>query len=64
MAESAKAAISLYDMNGKRVAVLGSEKNLNSGFNTLSFPVNLESGLYQLEVRTAKGIQTQKITVF
>jgi hypothetical protein len=64
MAESAKAAISLYDMNGKRVAVLGAEKNLNSGFNTLSFPVNLESGLYQLEVRTAKGIQTQKITVF
>ncbi|MBK9629983.1 MAG: T9SS type A sorting domain-containing protein [Saprospiraceae bacterium] len=64
MEESAKADIRLYDMQGKQVSQLANARSLNVGLNNLSFPIDLESGVYQIELRTAKGLQTHKITVF
>jgi len=64
MEESAKADIRLFDMQGKYVSQLANGRSLQAGLNNLSFPIDLESGVYQIELRTAKGLQTHKITVF
>ncbi|MBK9270946.1 MAG: T9SS type A sorting domain-containing protein [Saprospiraceae bacterium] len=64
MEESAKADIRLFDMQGRFVSQLANGQSLQAGLNNLSYAVDLESGVYSVEVRTAKGLQTQKITVF
>lgn len=64
LAESAKADIAIMDMQGRIVNQLGNGRGLNAGMNQLSFPVNLNSGIYQLEIRTAKGVQSHRVSIF
>ncbi len=63
MSESTRADIRLYDMQGKMVSLLANGKQLNVGSNTLSFPVDVNAGIYQIELRTSKGVQTHKISI-
>ncbi|MDQ3141770.1 MAG: Omp28-related outer membrane protein [Bacteroidota bacterium] len=63
MAEAAKAQISLKDLNGKSVAFLAANVDLQAGFNQLDYHTQQLPGIYQLEVKTGKGIRIQKLVI-
>ncbi|MEP7195591.1 MAG: T9SS type A sorting domain-containing protein [Saprospiraceae bacterium] len=60
--ENANATISLSDMSGRVVS--STQKNLFGGYNQFSIPVNQTSGIYILEVKTEKGVRTEKVSIF
>ncbi|MCC6816030.1 MAG: T9SS type A sorting domain-containing protein [Saprospiraceae bacterium] len=60
--ENAKASISLTDVNGKVVQNLFRE--LSAGSNLIKVNIDQTPGIYILEVRTEKGVRTEKLSIF
>lgn len=59
--ENASAVINLFDLNGKNVHSLKS--NLIAGLNEIKMNVDQTPGLYMVEVKTDKGVRTEKINI-
>lgn len=60
--ENVNATISLSDMNGKVVTQF--QKDLFGGQNQFKMNVNQPTGIYILEVKTDKGVRSEKVSIF
>lgn len=62
MEESASSNINLTDLNGKVVRTM--VKSLTAGQNIITMNVDQIPGVYILEVKTEKGVRTEKVSIF
>jgi hypothetical protein len=65
MVEAGNALVTLYDANGKSVAVLFNSY-ASEGINSIAFDVNdynLNSGVYYYTLETAKGSATKRLVI-
>ncbi|HMW38432.1 MAG: T9SS type A sorting domain-containing protein [Saprospiraceae bacterium] len=60
--ESSQATVSLTDLNGRTVSSYN--RAINAGYNQITIPAAAQAGVYVVEVKTAKGVRTEKVTVF
>lgn len=61
--ENVASVISLNDMNGRTISKYN--RQLIGGYNKISIPVvNQLAGVYLLEVKTEKGVRTQKVSIY
>ena len=61
--EKSRATIEIFDILGRKVAVLADQDVFSAGFHTLTWtPNNLASGVYLYRVRTDKQAITKKMT--
>lgn len=61
---SIKIKVSIYDIQGRFINTIESEKDLVNGLQTLRYDVgNFKQGLYFLEIRSDNQVRVQKLQI-